>query len=115
MKKLNAQAIPSLEVTIPGGLTVDSAADRFTTRYEYQAVVIDRGIAVLHELRELMGGDIFLDALGLYVKDNACSITSIADFAAALNQASGDRWDEYLVGQLQTISDYSGHDVPEYE
>lgn len=113
--QLNAQAVPSLKVTIPGGLNVDSAADRFSSRSEFQTVVLDRGIAVMHELRENMGEECFLEGVRLYVQACAGDIASIGDFAAAIDQASGRRLDEYLVGQLQTISDYAGHDVQPYD
>ena len=115
LKQLNAQAVPALRVTIPGGLTVDSAADRFSARSEFQTIVLDRGIAVMHELRETMGEEAFLEALRLYAQANAGSLASIADFAAAIDEAAGRRLDEYLVGQLQTISDYAGHDVQPYD
>lgn len=115
LAQLNAQAIPSLKVTIPGGLNVDSAADRFSSRSEFQTVVADRGVAVMHELRETMGEETFLEGVRLYVQEKAGSIASIADFAAAIDQASGRRLDEYLVGMLETISDYAGHEVQPYE
>lgn len=115
LSQLNAQAIPSLKVTIPGGLNVDSAADRFSSRSEFQTVVADRGVAVMHELRETMGEEAFLEGVRLYVQEKAGSIASIADFAAAIDQASGRRLDEYLVGMLETISDYAGHEVQPYE
>ena len=115
LKQLNAQAVPALRITIPGGLNVDSAADRFTSRSEFATIVIDRGVAVMHELRETMGDEAFFEGLRLYVQANAGGIASIADFAAAIDQASGSRLDEYLVAQLETISDYAGHDVQPYE
>ena len=107
--------MPALRITIPGGLNVDSAADRFTSRSEFATIVIDRGVAVMHELRETMGDEAFFEGLRLYVQANAGGIASIADFAAAIDQASGSRLDEYLVAQLETISDYAGHDVQPYE
>ena len=115
LKQLNAQAVPALRITIPGGLNVDSAADRFTSRSEFATIVLDRGVAVMHELRETMGDEAFFEGLRLYVQANAGGIASIADFAAAIDQASGSRLDEYLVAQLETISDYAGYEVQPYE
>lgn len=115
LKQLNAQAVPALRVTIPGGLNVDSAADRFTSREEFATIVLDRGVAVMHELRELMGDEAFFEGMRLYVQENAGQIASIADFAAAIDEAAGRRLDEYLVAQLETISDYAGHEVQPYE
>ena len=68
MKRLNDQVLPSLSLTIPGGVTVDSAAERFTSRMEYEIVVADRGTAVLYEMRQSMGEYVFMQALAEYVK-----------------------------------------------
>lgn len=106
LKRLNAQVLDALQVTLPGGLTVDSAASRFTSREEYALVVVDRGAAVLHETRALAGRDDFLAALARYVADNRGRNASIEQFVAALNETTGERWDEYIVSQLHTISDY---------
>ena len=106
LKRLNAQVLDALQITLPGGLTVDSAASRFTSREEYQLVVIDRGAAVLHETRDLAGRDAFLTALRRYVEENRGRNASIEAFVAALNEATGQRWDEYVVSQLRAISDY---------
>lgn len=106
LKRLNAQVLEALQVTIPGGLTVDSAASRFTSRGEYELVVVDRGAAVLHETRALASREAFLQALAGYVAENRGRNASIEQFVTALNQATGTRWDEYVVGQMHTISDY---------
>ena len=106
LKRLNDQSLEALQITLPGGLTVDSAASRFTSRGEYELVVIDRGAVVLHETRDLMGREAFIAALARYVDDNRGKNASIASFAAALNETTGRRWDEYIVSQLQMISDY---------
>ena len=114
LRRLNAMALPALSLTLPGGLTVDSALERFSTGMEYEIVVIDRGVAVMHELRELMGADRFMQAMALFTERSWLGIATVADFAAALDDATGERWDEYLVGQMQTISDYAGHDITPY-
>ena len=106
LRRLNKQVLEALQVTIPGGLTVDSAASRFTTRDEYELVVVDRGAAVLHETRVSTGREAFLRALAGYVAANRGGNASVAQFVAALNEATGTRWDEYVVGQMHTISDY---------
>ncbi|NLG25556.1 MAG: M1 family metallopeptidase [Clostridiales bacterium] len=103
---LNAQVLDALNLTLPGGLYVDSAASRFTSGDEYQIIVVDRGVAAMHELIGAMGRDAFLQALGRYVADNIGRNASIAGFAAALN-ASGGRWDEYLMEQLHNIGGYA--------
>ncbi len=106
LKRLNAQVLSALQTTIPGGLTVDSHASRFNGTDEFELVVVDRGAAVLHELRDLMGREAFLACLARYVADNRGKNASIAQFVDALNVTTGERWDEYLVSQMHTISDY---------
>ena len=106
LKRLNAQVLEALQITIPGGLTVDSAASRFTSRGEYELVVIDRGCAVLHEARDLMGREAFIASLGRYIAENRGKNATIEAFVSALNETTGQRWDEYIVSQLQNISDY---------
>ena len=106
LTRLNRQVLSALQTTIPGGLTVDSRASRFTSLSEYELVVIDRGTAMLHEMRDAMGREAFIETLARYVSDNRLKIASIEPFVAAANEATGSRWDEYVVNQLKTMSDY---------
>ena len=115
LKRLNAQVLPALRITLPGGLTVDSAASRFSSRQEYEIVVIDRGAAALHETREQMGREAFIEGLALYVGKNAGRTASVGDLVAAFNEVTGERWDEYVVGQLHTISDYVDQRITWFE
>lgn len=115
MKRLNEQVLPALSVTIPGGLTVDSESDRFTSRMEYEVVVIDRGTAVLYLLRQAMGEEIFMQGLREYVSGAWLSRATATDFLAAMNEVSGRRWDEYLYGQMHTIDDYVGTGLEWFE
>ena len=85
---------------------MDSRASRFTSLSEYELVVIDRGTAMLHETRDAMGREAFIETLARYVSDNRLKIASIEPFVAAANEATGSRWDEYVVNQLKTMSDY---------
>ena len=101
----------SLNVTIPGGVTVDSGTERFTSRMEFEIVVVDRGIAVLHELRRAMGADVFREALSEYVRRMWLGRATASDFLSAMNDVSGRRWDEYLYGQMHNISDYTINDL----
>ncbi len=106
LKRLNERVLGALQVTLPGGLSVDSYASRFTDYDEYEIVVIERGMAVLHEMRTLTGREAFIDSLARYVADNAGQVASIAQFVAAFNETTGSRWDEYLVAQMHDIDDY---------
>ena len=103
---LNALVLESLRITIPGGLKPDSAATRFDSLSEYEIIVVDRGAAVLHETRALMGRDDFLAGLGIYVSRMNGGIASVQDLVAAFNEATGSRWDEYIAGEMNDISSY---------
>lgn len=108
LNRLNQQALPSLQVTVPGGVTVDSEAGRFTSRMEYEIVVVDRGCVMLHEMRQAMGAETFLAALQEYVRRNRLGNATAAEFIEAMNSVSGKRWNEYLYGQMHNIDDYVG-------
>ena len=105
MMTLNAEVLDALQITLPGGLVVDSHASRFTDYGEYELVVIDRGMAVMHELRAMVGRETFLEALGRYVSGNAGRIASIEQFVAAFNETTGSTWGEYIVAQMHDIGD----------
>ena len=113
--RLSQQVTDSLKLTIPGGVTVDSEATRFNSLMEYDVVVYDRGAAVLHELRLAMGREAFLKALMLYVEEMRYANASIADFAGALERASGKNWDNFLMDQLFNIDDYANQLMDAYE
>ena len=106
LRALNALVLESLRITIPGGLKPDSAAARFDSLSEYGIVVIDRGAAVLHEIRALMGREDFIRGLGIYVRGHSGGIASVGDLAAAFNEATGSRWDEYIAGEMNDIASY---------
>ena len=108
MQRLNRLVLPALSVTIPGGLTVDSESERFTSRMEFDVVVTCRGAAVLYLMRDAMGAEAFMQGLRKYVSDAWLSRATATDFLAAMNEVSGRRWDEYLYGQMHTIDDYVG-------
>lgn len=108
MKRLNAQVLPALSVTIPGGLTPDSESERFVSRMEFEVVVVCRGMAVLYMMRRDMGEALFMEGLQEYVSSAWLGRATAADFLAAMNKVSGRRWDEYLYGQMHTLDDYVG-------
>lgn len=108
MRRLNDQVLPSLSVTIPGGVTADSESTRFTSRMEFEIVVVDRGTAVLYMMRRDMGEELFMEGLRAYVDAAWLGRAAADDFLAAMNEVSGRRWDEYLYGQMHTIDDYVG-------
>lgn len=113
--RLNRQVLAALQTTIPGGMTVDSEAERFNSRMEYEIVVTDRGTAVLHEMRQAMGEDAFMEALSTYVSRMWMKNAAASDFLSAMNDVSSRRWDEYLYGQMHTIDDYVDMKIEWYE
>ena len=115
MQRLNKQVLPSLSVTIPGGVTVDSESEQFTSRMEYEIVVVDRGTAVLYLMRQAMGEEIFMEGLSEYISRTWLSRATASDFLAAMNEVSGRRWDEYLYGQMHNIDDYVGTGMEWFE
>jgi aminopeptidase N len=115
LKELNSRVTPSLRLTIPGGVTVDSEALGFGTVADYDAVTRGRGAAVLHELRQVLGEEAFFGALKLYASENAGKIATRADFASALSRAAGRDADGLLTELLTGIDEYVGQDIEWYE
>ena len=115
LAKFNEQIIPSLQITIPGGMTVDSEAGRFSSRMEYEIVAVDRGCVVLHDMQQMMGYEKFLEGLRLYVDRMYLQNASASDFLAAMNEISGRRWDEFLYGQMHNMDDFVSESIEWYE
>jgi len=115
LKELNRRVTPSLRVTIPGGVTVDSEALGFGTVADYEAVTRGRGSAVLHELRQVLGEEAHFGALKLYAAENAGKIATRADFVSALSRAAGRDADGLVTELLGGIDEYAGQDLEWYE
>ncbi len=115
LKRLNAQVLAALNVTIPGGVSVESQSDRFTSRMEYEMVIIDRGVAVLHEMRRGLGNEALMDGIALYVQDNWLDHAGFDEFAAALSAVSGRECADYLRTLMKDIEDYVGLGLEWYE
>lgn len=115
LTELNARVTPSLRVTIPGGVTVDSEALAFGTVSDFLAVTRGRGAAVLHELRMSLGEDVLQDAMKRYVSENAGRIATGRDFLVSLNEAAGRDTEGLLVELLKGIDQYVGQEVDWYE
>ncbi len=115
LQELNINSLDALNVALPSSLTVDSYADEFRTREEYLAVIEGRGAAAMHEIRLATGKDVLNAALNEYIKANARGHASIADFAAALNQAAGRELDLFLMETLTRMGEMSGRMMEWYE
>ncbi len=115
LQAFNAQILPSLQITIPGGMTVDSSIERFNSRMEYDLIVVDRGAVVLHDMRQSIGHEVFMRAMREYVSRMSMKNADAADFLSAINDASGRDWDEYLYGQMHNMDDYVSESIEWYE
>lgn len=113
-QELDARVLPALQMTIPGGVQVDSGADYFNSFGEYQAVLCGRGAAVLHELRLVMGKEGLLSALRAYVEDNAGQIATRVQFTAAVNGAAGRDLTAFLDETLAGIDQYVDQSMEHY-
>jgi aminopeptidase N len=114
LEALNARALPALQMTLPGYVYVDSYADYFSSKQEYEQVILARGAAVLHELRGAMGDEAFIGALRLYVQNTRGKTASIGDMFSALEAASGRDLSYFLMEMLRTIGDYANQDLTRY-
>lgn len=114
-RALNRYILPSLQVTIPGGMYVNAASAYFSTQREYEIVTRERGAAVLNELAFAMGRENMKKSLSEYVRENRFSIASIEDFASAMNRATGGEWDQALVAWIYTIDNYSQEILESYD
>ena len=101
---------PSLKMTVPGGLTPDSALTRFNTIYDFETVVKNRGAAVLYELGVSMGEEPLWAGLKRYYQQNRNGLATIERFVAALDEGREQTIGNALVAWLMTIDDYALHE-----
>lgn len=107
LRALNREIVPALQLTMPGGLTVTSAAGLFTAD-EYRIIVEERGAAVFHELRRAMGREALIAGLRRFVeKGRSAAVLGEYDLVAALDEASGGSWEAFLTDWLFNIGDYN--------
>lgn len=108
---LNENVVDSLQLTIPGGLTVTSDAALFTA-YEYDIVVRNRGAAVFHELRVAMGREDLISGLALFHGlGGEKAVLGEMDLVCCLDAASGRSWEKFLTDWLFNIGDYVNQDI----
>ena len=63
-------------------------------------VLRDQGAAMLLGIEQAVGGETFISALQIYIRDNAGGVVTVENLAAALREASGSSWDGYLTDGL---------------
>lgn len=115
LKAFNAQILPSLQITIPGGMTVDSTAGRFNSRMEYELITVDRCAVILHDMRQSMGEEVFMAALREYIDRTSMGNAVVIEFLEAMRDVSGRSWNEYLYGQMHNMDDYVSESIEWYE
>jgi len=112
---LNDQVLLSLRVTVPGGLYVTADAALFSAE-EYDIIVRDRGTVVMHELRVAMGRSSLINAFGrFYAMGIETDCLGEYDFVAALDDATGGDWEDFLTDWLFTVDDYVQQQIEWYE
>lgn len=106
LRELNRCIVPSLQLTVPGGLTVTSEASLFSS-YEYDIVVRDRGAAVFHELSVAMGRDALIEGFRVFYRKGLRThrLTEM-DLADAMKEASGKSWESFLTDWLFNVDEY---------
>ena len=108
LSKLNADCLPSLLATLPGGYEVDASLTAFSSRADYETIVIHRGAAALYQIREGMGEDAFIAGLANFYRKWNGKIAGLKQFVEAFNEAGGREYDLLIVDWLYTIDDYQG-------
>lgn len=115
LERLNGRVLNSLQITVPGDLTVTTDALLFT-QSEFDIVVRDRGAAVMHEMRDRIGRDAFLASLARYYADNRGKALVVeTDLVRAIDDATGGKWEDFLTDTLFNIGDYSDNYMDWYE
>lgn len=112
---LNDKVLTALNMTVPGGLYITASANLFTAE-EYDIVVRDRGIVVMHELRVAMGRDDFIAGLRAFYE---CGLQSELlgeyDFVDAFDSVTGGDWEDFITEWLFNVDDYIDQQIDFYE
>lgn len=90
----------STRLTRPYGVTIGSGVDHFGGDSEMTQVLRDQGAVMLMGIDQSVGEEAFLKALSLYVERNAGGVADFDALEAALYEATGSRWDGYLLDWL---------------
>lgn len=90
----------STRLTRPYGVTVGAGTAHFGGDAEMTQVLRDQGAAMLLGIEQAVGGETFMNALQIYIRNNAGGVATGENLAAALREASGSSWDGYLADGL---------------
>lgn len=90
----------STRLTRPHGVTVGAGTAHFGGDAEMTQVLRDQGAAMLLGIEQAVGGETFISALQIYIRNNTGRVATKENLAAALREASGSSWDGYLTDGL---------------
>ena len=111
LKAINRDWVSSLQLTIPGGLTVTSSADLFDAQ-SYEMVILNRGAVVLHELNQAMGRENLIEGLRRFYEmgRDGHTLTEM-DFVHCMDAASGRSWEDFLTDWVFNVGDYVNQSI----
>lgn len=111
LRALNENLVDSLQLTIPGGLRVNSDASLFTA-YEYEIIVCNRGAIVFHELYTAMGREELIEGLKLFYQMGLeRNLLTEMNLVECLDAASGKSWEKFLTDWVFNVGDYVNQDI----
>lgn len=115
LKAVNRDWVDALQLTIPGGLRVNSDASLFDAK-SYDIVVKKRGAVVLHELRNAMGLNNLLAGLAGFARmgREGRTLTEM-DFVRAMDDATGGSWEDFLTDWVYHVGDYVEQRIDVYD
>ena len=115
LEYVNRDWVSALQQTVPGGLRITSDAALFDAA-SYDVVVRKRGAVVLHELRLAMGLEGMLDGLARFYRmgRDGRTLTEL-DFVAAMDEATGGSWEDFLTDWVFNVGEYVRQDMDWYE
>ncbi len=114
-KALNDTVLSSLTITLPSSLMPHVRTMYFATVSEYETVVVERGCAVMHELRLAMGRDKLIESISVYYEACTGLNPTAEDLISAMNRAAGGEWRSAVYSWLNSIGDYAGEFLDVYE
>ena len=108
---VNRDWVSALQLTIPGGLRVNSDAALFDAR-EYDIVVLRRGAVVMHELRQAMGEDMLIEGLAAYYRlgQDGHTLTEM-ELVQCFDAATGGSWEDFLTDWVFNVGDYVNQNI----
>lgn len=112
---LRKNAFAALTITIPGDKYITADAAVFN-QAQYDAIVRARGAVAMHEMRQAVGPESFIDALRTYFeKGKYTDIVTEMDLVDAFDTVTGGDWEAFMTDILFNIEDYSDVDPDRFD